>query len=264
MSHTKFPYIGIHLDKLSPPCLQLISSNNQENKVLALKCINLMIENIGRNELKINNLDQVMFDEITKLLQSRELEILEIAIPCSLSLLNLIADPPHKSLELWKPNNYDMFLLTYIEQASLIYGDKSCERRILYLKYLERIIETCQKAIIKHLKSLVTLLIEYMKESVPSDVRLGCVRCFKLLLHHGLPRICAHSIDILMSCVHVLADCHSNGDTAVFNETQDLVLQLKECCNGDLNKHLECLKSFNNKGVQDMVTYVFETKFKDK
>ena len=262
MSHTKFPYIGIHLAKLSPPCLQLISGNNQENKILSLKCINLMIENIGRNELKVNNLDQVMFDEITKLLHSREIEILELAIPCSLSLLNLIADPPHKSLELWRPSDYDMYLLTYIEQASLVYGEKCSERRIIYLKYLERIIETCKKAIIKHLKSLVTLLIEYMKDSTPSEVRIRSVRCFKLLLIHAIPRICAHSIDILMSCVYVLADCHSNGDTAVFTDTQEFVLQLKDYCNGNLDKHLECLKSFNNKGVQDMVKFVFETKVK--
>merc|ERR1712150_47752 len=101
-----------------------------------------------------------------------------------------------------------------------------------------------------------------MNESASSEVRLGCIKCLKLLLSHGLPRICTHSIDILMACVHVLADCHTNNDTTVYNETRDFVLQLKKCCMGHLDKHLECLKSFGNKGVQNMVTYVFETKVK--
>ena len=257
MSHTKFPYIGIHLTKLAPPCLQLISSSHEQNKILALKSFNLIIENIGRSEMKVNNFDHVICDEIMKLINHPSLEVLELSIPCSLSLMNLMTDPPHKLQELWRPNSFDMYLLSYLEHAAF---ETKSDRKHLYVKYLERIIQTCRQAIIKHLKSIVTLLIDYMKVKDTEEVRLSCLKCLKLLLVHGWPRICTHSIDILMCCVNVVAESHSDENTAVYNETRDFVLALKSLCNGSLDKHLECLKSFNNKGVKNMVAYIFEKK----
>ena len=205
--------------------------------------------------MKVNNFDHVICEEIMKLIKHPSLEVLELSIPCSLSLMNLMTDPPHKLQELWKPNSFDMYLLSYLEYAA--YETKS-NRKQLYVKYLERIIQTCRQAIIKHLKSIVTLLIEYMKVKDVKEVRLSCLKCLKLLLVHGWPRICTHSIDILMSCVNVIAESHSEGNKNVYNETRDFVLALRTLCNGSLDKHLECLKSFNNKGVTEMVAYVFE------
>lgn len=257
MSHTKFPYVGIHLTKLAPACLQLLASSHEENKIIALKSLNLIVENTGRSEIKTNNLDAVFTETVSTLLNHHKTEVLELAIPCSLSLLNLLSEPPHKSTQLWKPNPYDMYLLTYLDYASF---ETRCNRQYIYVKHLERIIHTCRQAIIKHLKSIVTLLIEYLKEKYTPQFRLACLKCFKLLLLHGWPRVCTHSLDILMCCVHVVSEAHSENETKVFNEARDLVLALKLLCNGSLDKHLESLKSFNNKGVQSMVVYVLEKK----
>lgn len=206
--------------------------------------------------MKIHNYDHVVCDEIMKLLNHNSDEVLELAIPCSLALMNLMADPPYKLQELWRPNSFDMYLLSYLEYAA---NETNSKRKRLYVVYLEKIIQTCRSAIIKHLKSIVTLLIDYMKVKDIDEIRLSCLKCFKLLLVHGWPRICTHSIDILMCCVNVVADSSYDGKTAVYNDTRDFVLALKKRCGGNLDKHLECLKSFNNKGVKNMVAFVFET-----
>ena len=169
--------------------------------------------------------------------------------------MNLMADPPPKLVELWRPNSYDMYLISYLEYAGL---ETVPARRALYIKHLERVIQTCGTGIIKHLKTLVTLLIDYLKDQDEDVVRFGCIRCLKLLLEHGWPRITAHSIDLLMCFVHVLATSHDSGNKKLYSESREFVLTLKILCKGSLDKHLECLKSFNNKGVQCMVGYVFE------
>ena len=196
-------------------------------------------------------------EEVDGLMRTENTEVLALTIPTSLALLNLTEEPPHQLQDLWRPNSWDIYLNSYLHRANM---ETKSERKVIFASNLERIIEMCQHAIIKHLKSLVTLLVEYLKETEDEPVRLACVACFRQLLVQAVPRITAHSLDILMCCVHVIASSHQSGNVKVLSETRELVLVLKNSCNGSLDKHLECLKGFNNKGVQGMVNYVFAKK----
>ena len=253
VTHTKYPYIGIHLHRIFPPVLQLLSSHNDDNRIIAIRCLDHIIDNISRLELKIYNYDKVIMKEFTHHLTNENVNVLKQVLPCTLKLLAMTATPPYKSAELWKPNPYDMYLLNFLDAMAM---ENKHERKALYVQTLDKIVERCGFGIIKHLKSIITILLDYLKfedTQYEDRSRIFCVRCLQTLLQHAWQRMPAHSIDLVI-CAVSIACSNNSSSTKLFKECKEFVKMLRKVCNGSIEKHIEFLRTHHTqKGVKELL-----------
>ena len=179
---------------------------------------------------------------------------LEKAVPCSLNLMNLLEYRPTHLTELWKASEYDHYMIEYVEQAAYV---TTTDKKIVYAKGLRRLITTFDNIIIKHLKSVLTLVIDMVKVE-NTELRVLCVQCLALLVHHGWPRITAHSIDILLACVNVAEGEHGNAE--VLQKVCGVVGSLRDLSGGSMDYYLEKLRGSGNKGAQALASAVLDGK----
>jgi len=266
LQHTKYPYVGLYLSELLPPALLFLDHTDASSKKLALLSLHHILENTTQSEVKMCNHHHVIYDALVTQLYTSDADVLDALIPCLLVALSFIEDPPCKSTDLWVSSRYDTCLLKYLKQME--YESKFTFKRI-FIKHLERFFPVMGVAIIKHLKVLITIIVEYLEfeDPIEEKTRFATFRCLNMLIQYAWPRIPNHSINLLMPIVKLISECHdkykdtkSDHSRRLINEAKDLLLLLKCCCKGTLDKHLECLKNVNNDGVKEMVKFVTENK----
>ncbi|XP_076356611.1 TELO2-interacting protein 2-like isoform X1 [Tachypleus tridentatus] len=224
----KHPCLSEHLSNVLPPSLLFVDDHTTEHKVLGIRCLNHIADNVPPTELKRYGRADVLYDALKHLIYNRELEIIEVLHPCVLSLLESQEPNPSASERLKKPGKYDEFyqkIVIDMEQEQMLALRKIYSRHIL--SYIDKLGIT----VIRHFKHTLQVLLEYIiTDSDPDETaRKNCLCALKKLIIVAWPRIDGHCEDILKTLLHFLCDVSIDLQNSPNKVKEDLLELTTEC-----------------------------------
>lgn len=86
----KFPLVSEHLDILLPPSLLLVDSYDDELKVQGVKCLQHIMSESGKVELRWHGRAQVIFDALQKLMYTNYQSLVTILHPTIIKIMAVI------------------------------------------------------------------------------------------------------------------------------------------------------------------------------
>lgn len=225
--YVRLPNLGEYLDSVLPVSLTLADDHMTENKVLGLQCLSHIIKNTSRTELLWQGRADVIYEAVKLQLYSKEVVLLEVAIPCTLSILDVL-EPSSKRVEPLGliPQKYDQIfsmLLFSAEMESLI------AVRRTYAKYLGGFISRMGVAVVKHSRRLLRLVSTYLETyDGPKEIaRLNTLNMLNTFITQAWPRIPHHVPAIAKALLHLIYDVSLDSSLTPVSIKQELIKEAR-------------------------------------
>lgn len=259
----KHPFVGDHFPKLMSPLLLLIDDYKVDNKVLGLKCLRHVVENMNSAELQWYGRADVLFEAIQRHLYTSEPSVVKAVHPCLISILKAVELSPTKPKFGRKTNKFDSTF--QIVLSSMEFESKLAMRRA-YASHLKNFIEHMGITTLRHFKRLLRVMVSYLEVSdYPNEeARLGILDALHTTMLHAWPRIPHHSLPILKCLLKLLVDLTDSAPHLTAQayqqlraKTSDCLLVLLICCGTPVQEQLrELTKGVGHSEVEDCVTNV--------
>lgn len=191
----KHPYLSYYLDQVLAPVLLFVDDFLPEHKIPGLKCLDHIIKNVSKEELRWYNRHAVMFDVLKHQLYTQEVTVLENVLPCLLSILCVIEKKPSNSENI-DYNHYD-------ETFELILYNSEMENNLafrrIYTSFIPTFIEIMGIACVRHMKALLRITGSYLEihDGPHETARLNILCCLQKIIEVAWPRVGNH-IDFLV------------------------------------------------------------------
>ncbi|XP_064609799.1 TELO2-interacting protein 2-like [Liolophura sinensis] len=244
------PDLGEYLDSVLPVSLTLVDDHMTQNKVLGLKCLSHIIRNTSRTELQWQCRADVIYEAVKLQLYSKEVVLLELAIPGMLSILEVV-EPYYKPVEPLEltPRKYDQIfsmLLFSAEMESLI------AVRRTYTQHLGAFIARMSVAAVKHSRRFLRLVTAYLEtyDGPEETSRLNTLEMLNTFITQAWPRIPHRVPAIVKTLLRLMYDVSLDSSLTPVSVKQELMkkarcsLELLQCVaptqlNNCLNQMLE-------------------------
>jgi len=261
----KHPYVGDHFPKLMSPLLLLIDDYEFEKKVLGLKCLKHVVDNMNAAELQWYGRADVLFEAIQRHLYTSESSLIRALHPCLLSILKVVEPPPTKpkfGRKTTKCDSVFQIILTSMEFESKIAMRRACT------SHLKDFIEHMGITILRHFKRLLRVVVSYLEVSdyPEEEARLAILDALNTAMLHAWPRIPHHSSTILKSLLRLLVDVTDAAPHLTIQAYQQLKVKISECllvllrcCGKEVEEQLkELTKGVGHREVEDCAANILK------
>ncbi|CAH3154714.1 unnamed protein product [Porites lobata] len=224
----KHPFVGDHFPKLMSPLLLFIDDYEVENKVLGLKCLKHVVDNMNSAELQWYGRADVLFEATQRHLYTSEACLVRVLHPCLLSILKVLEPPPTKpkfGRKTTKCDSVFQIMLTSMEFEGKIAMRRACASQ------LRDYIEHMGITILRHFKRLLRVIVSYLEVSdyPEEEARLAILDALNTAILYAWPRIPQHSSMILKSLLKLLVDTTDSAPYLTTQAYQQLKEKTAEC-----------------------------------
>ncbi|XP_051896945.1 TELO2-interacting protein 2 [Pristis pectinata] len=244
LQRVRRPWLAEHLDTVLPPSLLFSDDYRTENKILGVRCLQHVIDNVPAAELLQYNRAQVVYHALFNHLYTPEAFLIQAVLSCLLDLLPII-EKPHVTRGQQRANRYDKvfcLILTHMEVE-----DKIPLRRV-YAKHLPVFIERLGILVVRHLKRLQRVILGYLEvyDGPEETARLCVLQAFQSMIQQAWPRMSMRLEVLLKSLLRFIYDVATDQsptpprvrEELLHDATQCLIL-LNRCCERKVTVLLE-------------------------
>ncbi|XP_032869902.1 TELO2-interacting protein 2 [Amblyraja radiata] len=244
LQRVRRPWLSEHLDTVLPPSLLFSDDYRTENKILGVRCLQHVIDNVPAAELLQFNRAQVVYHALFNHLYTPEASLVQVVLSCLLDLLPLI-EKPLVTRGQQRANRYDKvfcLILTHMEVE-----DKIPLRRV-YAKHLPVFIERLGILVVRHLKRLQRVILGYLEvyDGPEETARLCVLQAFQSMIQQAWPRMSMRLEILLKSLLRFIYDVATDQsptpprvrEELLQDATQCLIL-LNRCCERKVTVLLE-------------------------
>ncbi|XP_044171239.1 TELO2-interacting protein 2-like isoform X2 [Acropora millepora] len=247
----KYPYVSDHFGKLMSPLLLLIDDYEVKNKVMGLRCVRHIVENMNSAELGWFGRADVFYEAIQRHLYTSEPSVATALYPCLISILKVVEFSPTK------PKFGRKTVLTSMEFESKIAMRRVCS------SHLKHFIQHMGITTLRHFKRLLRVIFSYLEVSdYPNEeARLEILDTLHTTMVYAWPRIPHHSSSILKSLLKLQVDVKDSAPHLTAQAYQQLNEKISEClfmllmcCGTPVEEQLRGLtKGVGHKEVEDCI-----------
>ncbi|XP_059497203.1 TELO2-interacting protein 2 isoform X2 [Stegostoma tigrinum] len=256
------PWLAEHLDVVLPPSLLFSDDYRTENKILGVRCLQHIIDNVPAAELLQYNRAQVVYHALYSHLYTPEASLIQNVLSCLLDLLPLI-EKSHVIRGQQRANHYDKvfcLILTHMEVE-----DKIPLRRV-YAQNLPIFTERLGIMVVRHLKRLQRVILGYLEvyDGPEEAARLGVLQAFQSMIQQAWPRMSMRLEVLLKSLLKFIYDVATDqGPTPphvkeeMLQDATHCLILLNRCCERKVTILLEGVRqSCKNATVLDCLQRV--------
>ncbi|XP_071942543.1 TELO2-interacting protein 2-like isoform X2 [Antedon mediterranea] len=256
------PHLGQHLDIVLPSALLFTDDYQVPNKIIGIECLCHIIKEVDATELKWHNRAGVIYSAVHSQIYSNKAHLLDVVIPCMLSILGVIEKSPIRDNCVRNVNRYDeilQLLLANMESEQVIV------LRRLYLKYVPLFVDKMGVTILRHIKILLRIISSYLEVSDGQEEkgRLATLQLTNKLVQVIGSRLTRHTNVLLKALLRLLYDSCLQGfneSNAVTKEIQNSVVKtirnLQVCCYDSVNRDLKQVVESEVKSIPQFVECV--------
>ncbi|XP_067857214.1 TELO2-interacting protein 2 [Heptranchias perlo] len=262
LQRVRRPWLAEHLDVVLPPSLLFSDDYRTENKILGVRCLQHIIDNVPAAELLQYNRAQVVYHALYNHLYTPEASLIQNVLSCLLDLLPLL-EKPHVTRGQQRANRYDKvfcLILTHMEVE-----DKIPLRRV-YAKHLPVFTERLGILVVRHLKRLQRVILGYLEvyDGPEEAARLCVLQAFQSMIQQAWPRMSMRLEVLLKSLLKFIYDVATDQsptpprvrEELLQDATRCLIL-LNRCCERKVTVLLEGVRqSCENATVLDCLQRV--------
>lgn len=247
----KRPYLSNYINILLPPSLLLVDDHRDENKILGIHCLQHILDNSSKAEMKWYSRADVVFDALQKLMYLSNNDIIRPLLQCILSVLAVLEDPVNHGAQL-KESNYDTIfrkILTNMEMENKI------PARQAYASCLDMFINVMGISVVNHLTQVLRVISEYLEvyDGPQEKARFCVLIALKTLIKVAWPRVANHHIMIVKMLLKLMYD-------VLLDKTS---LNTKEVNGKLVNNVVECLVLLNKATTGKVVKFLQYLSHKD-
>ncbi|GAB1605984.1 TELO2-interacting protein 2-like, partial [Argonauta hians] len=204
LENVKHPYLSFYLDKVLIPVLLFIDDFMKENRLMGIKYLDYIIDNVSKEELRWYNRDAVIFDALKRQLFTEDDHVLDCTLSSLFSILSILEKPPYK-LESVTYNRYDEIFSTVLYNAHI---ENQLSFRRVYTSYIPKFVDVMGITVVKHTKQFLQLVESYLEiYDGPHEVaRLNVLAGLKNFIKVAWPRMQHHNDKVVKMLVRLLYD----------------------------------------------------------
>ncbi|KAG9488549.1 TELO2-interacting protein 2 [Eleutherodactylus coqui] len=224
------PWLSDFLSRVMPPSLLFSDDYKPENKVLGIRCLHHIINNVPAAELRQYNRALVVFHALRNHLYSTDVEVIEVVLPCLLDLFPVLHKPPPALGTYQKDgeNPSDQVLqlvLTHMEMEHKI------ALRRLYARTLPALQERLGVRIVRHMKRLLRVIVGYLEvyDGPEETARLSILETLQGTIKYAWPRIPPRLPLLLKALVKLIYELSSESNPNSAPVTEALLKGATEC-----------------------------------
>ncbi|XP_070808438.1 TELO2-interacting protein 2 [Pituophis catenifer annectens] len=266
------PWLGDHLEKVLPPSLLLSDDYRVENKILGVRCLHHIIQNVPAAVLGQFNRVQVVYHALFNHLYSREAQLVQVVLLCILDVLLVLERAPQqlspKPRRVTASDRVLQLLLTHMEAESQL------SLRRIYAKSLPAFVERLGIRIVHHLKRLQRVIVGYLEipDGPEEAARIAMLETLKYTIEYAWPRMTCRLAIILKALLRMMWDVVTDRSTipepvkaTLLQRATKCLLLLNHCSQGQVkvllqgvyqsceNEHLkECLQQIQEDPVTSL------------
>ncbi|XP_071826182.1 TELO2-interacting protein 2-like [Apostichopus japonicus] len=252
LSHMKHPFVGEHLNSLLPPALLFVDDYHPTNKLLGIRCLQHIVNEVDPTELRWYGRSEVIYEALEPLLYQQEGALMRELLPCLLSTL-AVSERKQKGdgNSPGRPNRYDKVFQIILCNME---GEQKLALRREFAKFLPNLIKVMKITVLRHMKRLLRVIVTYMEVSDGKEEisRSEILEALKVTIIETWPRIPAHSVQLTKVLLILLSDIssiHSFNITSTARE--NLRKNVEEC--------LRLLQQCDEGTVQPALRGILET-----
>ncbi|XP_072022926.1 TELO2-interacting protein 2-like [Amphiura filiformis] len=244
----KHPHLGDHLELVLPPALLFVDDYKVENKILGMRCLHHIINNVDPTELSWYSRSLVIYEALQRHIYNQDPSVLEALYPCLVAILGVVERCPQKANEFRKPTRYDTAFQTIL--SNMEHEQKLVLRRV-HAKCLAEFIDKMGITVLRHMKRLLRVLVNYLEvyDGAEQTARLDVICAMKALITQAWPRI-PHYYDVifksLLKLLYDVTTCDAQDishqvQSDIISGTEECLLLLKRCCGTEMDQSLQSL-----------------------
>ncbi|RDD37353.1 TELO2-interacting protein 2 [Trichoplax sp. H2] len=257
------PHLNNHLDSCLPTILTLIDDHQVENKIISIKCLKHVIDNVDASELKRYERASVIHHALSQQLYLREPTLIPVLHSCLLSILEVIEKSPRDYRNApRKFDNFDKIISTVLNSMEF---ESEIALRKAYAQNLYKFIEHMGISIVKHINKILSVLISYLEvyDGPTEHIRFLILKALKYLIIEAWPRIPAHFGKIFKSLSRLLIDVRGISATTttpievenkLFHDTVQTMKLLSKCCPQLFKEYMQSIRSLNIPPLDEFIS----------
>ncbi|XP_067879145.1 TELO2-interacting protein 2 [Heterodontus francisci] len=262
LQRVRRPWLAEHLDAVLPPSLLFSDDYRTENKILGVRCLQHIIDNVPAAELLQYNRAQVVYHALYNHLYTPEASLIQTVLSCLLDLLPLL-EKAHVIRGQQRANRYDKvfcLILTHMEVE-----DKIPLRRV-YAKHLPVFTERLGILVVRHLKRLQRVILGYLEvyDGPEEAARLCVLQAFQSMIQQAWPRMSMRLEVLLKSLLKFIYDMATDQSPTpprvkeeLLQDATHCLILLNRCCERKVTVLLEGVRqSCENATVLDCLQRV--------
>lgn len=249
--NTLYPNLYDYIEKLLPPSLNFVDDYIMDNKVLGIRCLQHIMDNVSAEELRWYGHAEVVYQALKHQLYTNEANLNQVSYPAMLTVLNIIEKLPSSidDVSERKSRKHD-------EIFEIILLNAECENvivlRQIVTKFLSDFVEVMGILTVNHLEKILMIIENYMPvyEGPEELTRINVLNLMEKVLKITWPRIPQYLEKILrMLLKFVCSLALQNSDrsdtvTLLLIEKVTTCLKLLKVIGGD--KCVELIKSVDS------------------
>ncbi|XP_078095610.1 TELO2-interacting protein 2 [Mustelus asterias] len=262
LQRVRRPWLAEHLDVVLPPSLLFSDDYRTENKILGVRCLQHIIDNVPAADLLQYNRAQVVYHALYNHLYTPEASLIQTVLSCLLDLLPLL-EKSHVTRGQQRANRYDKvfcLILTHMEVE-----DKIPLRRV-YAKHLPIFTERLGILVVRHLKRLQRVILGYLEvyDGPEEAARLCVLQAFQSMIQQAWPRMSMRLEVLLKSLLKFIYDMATDQSPTpprvkeeLLQDATHCLILLNRCCERKVTVLLEGVRqSCENATVLDCLQRV--------
>ncbi|XP_070621940.1 TELO2-interacting protein 2 [Erythrolamprus reginae] len=260
------PWLGDHLEKVLPPSLLLSDDYRVENKILGVRCLHHIIQNVPAAILCQFNRVQVVYHALFNHLYSREAPLVQVVLLCILDVLLVLEKAPQqfspKPRRVTASDRVLQLLLTHME------AENQLSLRRIYAKSLPAFVKRLGIRIVHHLKRLQRVIVGYLEipDGPEEAARIAMLETLKYTIEHAWPRMICHLAIILKALLRMMWDVVTDRSTTpepvkatLLQKATKCLLLLNHCSQGQVKVLLqEVYQSCENEHLKECLQQIQE------
>ncbi|XP_071789070.1 TELO2-interacting protein 2-like isoform X2 [Asterias amurensis] len=263
----KHPHLGEHLERVLPPSLLFVDDHKVANKLLGIRCLKHIINNVNPTELRWYGRAMVIYEALHHQLFSQKPALIVQLLPCLISILAVVERSPHKADEPRNPNRYDSVLQIVLNSMEF---EQTLALRQAYAQHLHLFIDSMGITVLRSIKRIIRVIVKYLEVSDGQDdvSRMNILLSLTSLIHQAWPRMQSHwevLVTVLLKLMHNVCDeSYTSTQTVrqcLLDRSAECLILLRRCCNEDLKKALEdihLISSKENSQMQHIIKKVLD------
>lgn len=190
--NVKSPHLGQHLASVVPTALIILDDFVPENKVLGIRCLQHITDNVTRAELGWHGHGEVIYKSLEPLIYERDASIIEPLISCLIVVLDKVDGGYIKEQTNYEWNRYDEVLDRLLQKMEL---EDRLALRLAYVKSLPSLVETASLRMCRWSNRFLRICARYLEVAGFSEhgeaphvleaVRAFVIHCWPLVPHHA-------------------------------------------------------------------------------
>ncbi|XP_067666731.1 TELO2-interacting protein 2-like isoform X2 [Haliotis asinina] len=225
--HTKSPYLSDYLGQVLPLPLNMVDDFAVENKIVGVRCLHHIMENVSHEELRWYGRADVVFEALKHQLYTKHASLMTVLHPALLLILSVVERPATRAHSRDTTRHDEIFKMIIYDSEM----ENNIHLRRSLTAHIPAFIDVMGINAVCHMASLVGLVSNYLEiyDGPEETSRLNALSVLKSLLLTVWPRVPAYAIVLLKCLLKFLYDVGADETVTPQCVKEEMTRSATEC-----------------------------------